>query len=496
MRFQRPLQRRLDEIVRIRRVIGKRAGEAAEPGKELQQIAMEGVQRFFQLLHGGNGPFRSFNPGASKNMRIGLLMRFSTRFMATAALLAAPLLCGAAAAQLVPRLPGPVGGLLGDVERIGTGTGDRALGAAASAARLADERLDRLGRMVRAAPELLEMTALGPAVRGEIVAADPSAEALAAAHEAGFETVREEEIQGLGLRIVTLRAPRGLSLDKAVERLRRMAPDAEFSANHLHFQSGARAGLLGATALAGSAAGGGGGLAVGIIDGGVAAHPALPGSAEQKGFVAGAPVASAHGTAVASLLVGGPPMRAAAPRAHLLVADVYGRDPAGGNAAAIARALGWMAERRVPVVGMSLVGPANPLVEKAVERAQARGVRIVAAVGNDGPAAPPAYPASYPGVIAVTGVDGRNRPLPEAGRALQLDYAAPGADMSAATLGRRFAKVRGTSYAVPLVAGRLAYAVAGGASLEAEAQDLGPKGTDPRFGRGLVCGTCRTPVQK
>jgi hypothetical protein len=427
-------------------------------------------------------------------------MRSSARFLVAMAVLSAPLLGGAAAAQLLRQIPGPVGGVMREAGQLGSGFIDPVLGTAAGAARLADERLDRLRAIVRAAPERLEMTALGPAVRGEIVAADPSPEALAAALAAGFETVREEDIAGLGLRTVTLRAPHGLPLDKALERLRRVAPGGEFSANHLHLQSGAGAGVTLGAALAGGSAPGGG-LTVGIIDGGVAAHPALPGSAEQKGFAQGAPRPSAHGTAVASLLVGGPPMRAAAPRAHLLVADVYGRDPAGGNALAIARALGWMAERQVPVVGMSLVGPANPLVAKAVERAQGRGVRIVAAVGNDGPAAPPAYPASYPGVVAVTGVDGRNRPLPEAGRALELDYAAPGADMAAAALGRSFGRVRGTSYAVPLVAGRLAVAEARGASLDAEAQDLGPKGADGRFGRGLVCGSCRTalheqPLQK
>lgn len=423
-------------------------------------------------------------------------MRRSRHLARLAALLAAPPLCGVAAAQLLPPLPGPMGGVVREVDRLGTGLGDRAVGAVAGATRLADERLDRLRDVVRAAPQLLEMTVLGPAVRGEIVAADPSPEALAAANDAGFETMRVEQIEGLGIRIVMLRAPGGLSLDKALERLRRVAPEGEFSANHLHFQSGAAqaGGAGGKTRPAGGDAAGR--LVVGIIDGGVAAHPALPGSAEQKGFAQGAPVASAHGTAVASLLVGGAPMRAAAPGAHLLVADVYGQDPAGGSATAVARALGWMAERRVPVVGMSLVGPANPLVGKAVERAQARGVRIVAAVGNDGPAAPPAYPASYPGVIAVTAVDGRNRPLLEAGRALRLDYAAPGAEMSAAALGRRFLRVRGTSYAVPLVAGRLALALARGGSLDTEAQDLGPKGPDGRYGRGLVCGACRTPLQK
>ena len=77
---------------------------------------------------------------------------------------------------------------------------------------------------------------------------------------------------------------------------------------------------------------------------------------------------------------------------------------------------------------------------------------IVAAVGNDGPAAPPAYPASYASVIAVTGVDGHDRALIEAGRALHLDYAAPGADMKAASAKGRAVAVRGTSFAVPFVA--------------------------------------------
>jgi subtilisin family serine protease len=115
---------------------------------------------------------------------------------------------------------------------------------------------------------------------------------------------------------------------------------------------------------------------------------------------------------------------------------------------------------------------------------------IVAAVGNDGPAAPPAYPASYPGVIAVTGVDGRNRALIEAGRALHLDYAAPGADMLGAKAGGGMAPLRGTSYAAPLVAARLAGSSL--AALDREAVDLGKRGPDKIYGRGLVCGDCRT----
>ena len=54
------------------------------------------------------------------------------------------------------------------------------------------------------------------------------------------------------------------------------------------------------------------------------------------------------------------------------------------------------------VVTISLVGPRNAVLERAIGAAQRKGVVVVAAVGNDGPAAPPAYPASYDGVVAVT----------------------------------------------------------------------------------------------
>ena len=176
--------------------------------------------------------------------------------------------------------------------------------------------------------------------------------------------------------------------------------------------------------------------------------------------------------------------------------DVYGADPAGGNALAIVRALSWLITRDAKVISISLVGPPDPVLAKAIGVVQARGAVIVAAVGNDGPAAPPSFPASYPGVLAVTGVDGRNRALIEAGRALHLDYAAPGAGMVAANAAGRWVEVRGTSFATPLVAARTPRALADRgrewqAALDQEEQDLGKKGPDKVYGRGLLCGNCR-----
>jgi subtilisin family serine protease len=136
---------------------------------------------------------------------------------------------------------------------------------------------------------------------------------------------------------------------------------------------------------------------------------------------------------------------------------VYCDSPAGGSALQIGAALAWMAKSKVGVVNVSLVGPPNEALRRAVAAMVARGHLLVAAVGNDGPAAPPLYPASYPGVVGVTGVDRRGRALPEAARGPQVMFAAPGSRMVSAAPGSPpFRQVRGTSFAAPIVAALLA----------------------------------------
>jgi subtilisin family serine protease len=170
----------------------------------------------------------------------------------------------------------------------------------------------------------------------------------------------------------------------------------------------------------------------------------------------------------------------------LFAADVYGGSASNGSAVAIVRAMGWLASAHVRVVTISLVGPANPLLQAGVKALQAKGIAVVAAVGNDGPAAPPQYPASYPGVIAVTGVDSSGRALIEAGKPLHLDFAAPGADMVGAVPGGGWERLRGTSFAAPLVAASLARL----GSLDALAASAKPgRG---RVGQGIVCADCAT----
>ena len=358
-------------------------------------------------------------------------------------------------------------------------------------------RLDRLTRFVRQNREAVDYDSNRyPAVRGELVATGLSDDAIKAAQSAGFSLLSRDAIDGLDLNYVRFATPAKMSLADAEEKLRALLPNAEIDANHIFFQGSASAAPpLATTVMASTSTN----ASLGIIDGGVADHPSVRGRVEQNGFAAGAPTASSHGTSVAALMIGNGDIKGARSGASLLAADVYGTAKAGGNAAAIARALGWLAGRGVSVVTISLVGPHNALLKTAIAAAQRKGVIIVAAVGNDGPASPPAYPASYPGVLAVTGVDGRNRALPEAGRAAHTDFAAPGADIFSATGAKKKARVRGTSFAAPLVAARLStfYPRQSNNAVEPavrklmeEAIDLGKQGHDPVYGHGLVCGKC------
>ncbi|WP_298401658.1 S8 family serine peptidase [Sphingobium sp.] len=390
-------------------------------------------------------------------------------------------LSGVASSSAPAQLLAPVGQAVPDLLDRVEGTLDASGLDRLSPARLADRltaaRAARIGALLRAHGDSVELDdRREPARRGVILLTGADAATLDTLRTAGY-AVESDSVEGLDLPVARLTAPKGRSLAKALREVRKLAPDAQVSADNLYAPSGPALAMATSTLASGRVEG----PAAGMIDGGVARHPALTAAVEQRGFATGAPRASAHGTAVASLISGDGLVRGAAPGTPLLAADVYGDDPAGGGAFAIVRALGWMASRGVRVVTVSLVGPANPLLEGAIRLARDKGVTIVAAVGNDGPAAPPAYPASYPAVVAVTGIDGRGRPLPEAGRALHVDFAAPGADMQAATMDGGKGTVRGTSFAAPLVAGRL-FEQGSIDRLRAEAV----KGKPP-----VICGKCR-----
>ena len=349
-------------------------------------------------------------------------------------------------------------------------------------------------------------------VRGVLVAIAPSDAALTQIRAAGFDLVDDRVLPGLDLRMVVLRAPANLGTRAALDKVRKLDPTGAYDYNHI-FDAGGEsiAGLAAVQPAAPTDApthapenAPRSPVRVGLIDSGIdATHPVFSDASVHMWGCEGHPVPVDHGTAVASLLVGHSLQFAGVlPHGELYAADVYCGRATGGAVDVIVTALAWMIEQRVGVINISLVGPQNLLLGRAVQLALARGYIIVAAVGNDGPAAPPLYPAAYAGVVGVTAVDAHRKVLVEACRGPHVSFAAPGADMEGAAPGGDFHELRGTSFAAPIVAGLLAAKFSApepaAASerideLARDAVDLGAPGRDPVYGFGLVGAAYRVP---
>ncbi|GAB4474278.1 MAG: hypothetical protein OHK0018_04670 [Erythrobacter tepidarius] len=238
------------------------------------------------------------------------------------------------------------------------------------------------------------------------------------------------------------------------------------------------------------------GCDIGLIDTGVATsldlfrHVTL----SQRAFNGKTPQPRLHGTAVAHLMAG--TKRNPRQQTRIFVADIFGgpRETSGSSYALI-KALDWLADQGTPVINVSLSGPRNAAVAQAIAKITKRGHIVVAAAGNDGPAAPPVFPGAYEGVIGVTAVDAKDRIYRYANRGAYVDFAARGVAVTAIDAKGAVRDATGTSFAAPVVAARLAGQLRKPDAalsrqvvrkLEAEARDLGPRGRDPIFGAGLI----------
>jgi hypothetical protein len=377
----------------------------------------------------------------------------------------------------------------------------------------------------------------------EVLAVNLSSEELAKARASGFDVTGETRLPGLGLTLTHLMPPASLNAVSARERLFELVPDGGFVLNRVYAPYRLGAGPTGGGGSTPVAPGGGcpsercfgsalikwqpelsacaRDLKIGIIDTGFdKSHPALSGLRhEYKEFLPdGSTRASPqHGTGVLALLAGkkdsGTP--GLIPDATFVLASAFFDDADGepmSDTAQMVRALEWLKRSGVKVVNLSFAGPEDDLVHHAVRELTRSGAVVVAAAGNDGPGAPPSYPAAYAEVIAVTAVDRRLAAYRYAGRGSHIDLAAPGVEVWTAIPGRREGPQTGTSFAVPYVTAVIAVAlseaelVSGGdalapkrrvlAKLQGSVVNLGGHGRDATFGEGLVQApaTCRMPA--
>jgi subtilisin family serine protease len=130
-----------------------------------------------------------------------------------------------------------------------------------------------------------------------------------------------------------------------------------------------------------------------------------------------------------------------------------------------------------------------------VKRALDQNIVVVAAAGNTDTDTSMAYPAAYPGVVAVGGVDRNGDHASIAVTGGQLVVSAPAVDIVAAAPGGGIQVTGGTSAATAIVAGAVALIRARYPQLTARqvvdrlgatATDKGPPGRDYIYGFGVI----------
>ena len=353
---------------------------------------------------------------------------------------------------------------------------------------------------------------------GEVVVLGDRPEVLQKAEDLGFHLIDGRPLTSLGISLLRLKTPGNVDSQVGLALLRQAVPQLVADVNSLYEPYKAQAAevvslpapdyarhLIGWSGGAGCGAG----LRIGMVDSSVDANaPALAGQKlHQRSFLAdgAVPAGADHGTAIATLFLGRPDPAhldgsGLLPAADLYAASIFERhgDRVEASAFAIAAALDWMVAQHVPVVNISLSGEDNTLMALAVSRASERGTVLVAAAGNAGPTAPPAYPAALPSVIAVTAIDKDEAIMPQANRGDYIAFAAPGVRIWTPGGDGLGIYRTGTSFAAPYAAAAVAAERMAGAPADADALrrrlaarsvDLGAPGKDPVFGYGLIQAT-------
>lgn len=357
-------------------------------------------------------------------------------------------------------------------------------------------------------------------VPDEVVVANLGDDARRGIRVLGFVVLDEQQLDSLGLTITRLRVPRRMTAPSARTLLASRYPGVLVDVNALYRPQGQLSlpppdypsQLIGWGRASDDC---GQDVRIGVLDTAVdMATPGLSGAhIVQRSFLpAGAVAASTdHGTAIASILVGQRSGGGAGllPGASLEVAGVFGADSTGVPMADVVALLGgldWLVGSGARVINMSFAGDANAVVSVALRRVTGGRAIVVAAVGNEGPSAPPAFPASEPGVIGVTAVDNHRQPYADANRGDAVDFAAPGVRIWTPGPTATGSYHTGTSFAAPYVTAAFAARLGDGAKADADriadglattAVDLGQPGKDPVFGRGLIqtANPCAQPTQ-
>ena len=360
-------------------------------------------------------------------------------------------------------------------------------------------------RQAAAVPRIAD----GSFVEGEVLFSAPSPEITDAILQR-YRLTRLEtaELALTGTTIVRARVAKGGDSRRTLRALRADKSLLSSELNHLYAlqadDPGAAKGDLAAVQYAPAktrldeahAMADGRGVLVAVIDSGVdGRHPELSGPLDPASLSA---TIGPHGTAIAGVIAAHQRLTGVAPEARIVAFDSF-LGPQGASARGstldILKSLDKAATAKARIVNLSFAGPQDSLLSSGLDAAARQGMILIAAAGNDGPKAAPAYPAAHPAVIAVTATGPDDAIYPAANRGGYVALAAPGIDILTAAPGDTYAQLSGTSLAAAQVSGVAALLLQHAPDLSPEqvrsiltrtARDLGKPGRDDVFGAGLV----------
>ncbi|MCY9187830.1 S8 family peptidase [Bacillus mojavensis] len=239
---------------------------------------------------------------------------------------------------------------------------------------------------------------------------------------------------------------------------------------------------------------------IAVIDSGISPHDdlSISGGYSAVSYTSSYKDDNGHGTHVAGIIGAkhnGYGIDGIAPEAQIYAVKALDQN-GSGDLQGLLKGIDWSIANGMDIVNMSLgTSSDSQILHDAMDKAYEKGVLLVAASGNDGNGKPVNYPAAYSSVVAVSATDQRNQLAAFSTTGNEVEFSAPGTDITSTYLHQYYATGSGTSQATPHAAAMFALLkqrdpgntnVQLRALMQKNIVDLGMTGRDQQFGYGLI----------
>ncbi|AKI93998.1 minor protease Epr [Bacillus subtilis] len=241
-------------------------------------------------------------------------------------------------------------------------------------------------------------------------------------------------------------------------------------------------------------------IKIAVIDSGISPHDdlSIAGGYSAVSYTSSYKDDNGHGTHVAGIIGAkhnGYGIDGIAPEAQIYAVKALDQN-GSGDLQSLLQGIDWSIANRMDIVNMSLGTTSDSkILHDAVNKAYEQGVLLVAASGNDGNGKPVNYPAAYSSVVAVSATNEKNQLASFSTTGDEVEFSAPGTNITSTYLNQYYATGSGTSQATPHAAAMFALLkqrdpAETNVQLREEMRenivDLGTAGRDQQFGYGLI----------